>query len=102
MRELRALARDPRARADAGATLAEGPRVIDAALDRDASLLGAYLGYGARHAFGALVSRLEADGIPVVDLKEGVLEKIGKVVAAHKKAMKPGEPQLDKRLPAKK
>jgi TrmH family RNA methyltransferase len=77
VRELRALARDPRARADAAATLVEGPRVIDAALDRDASLLGAYLGYGARPAFGPLVGRLEAAGVSVVDLKEGVLEKIG-------------------------
>src|SRR4051794_32310005 len=77
VRELRALARDPRARADAAATLLEGPRVIEAALDRDASLAGAYLGYGARHAFGPLVGRLEAAGIAVTDLKEGVLEKIG-------------------------
>jgi RNA methyltransferase, TrmH family len=77
VRELRALARDPRSRADAAATLVEGPRVIAAALDRDAPLTDAYLGYGARHAFGPLVGRLEAAGVPVTDLKEGVLEKIG-------------------------
>src|SRR5436190_5346545 len=77
VRELRALARDPRARADAAATLLEGPRVIDAALDRHASITGAYLGYGARHAFGSLVDRLEAAEVRVADLKEGVLEKIG-------------------------
>jgi TrmH family RNA methyltransferase len=51
--------------------------VIGAALDREASLTAAYLGYGARPAFGPLVGRLEAAGIPVTDLKEGVLEKIG-------------------------
>jgi TrmH family RNA methyltransferase len=77
VRELRALARDPRARADASATIVEGPRVIAAALDRHAPLTAAYLGYGARHAFAPLVGRLEAAGIPVTDLKEGVLEKIG-------------------------
>jgi RNA methyltransferase, TrmH family len=77
VRELRALARDPRARANAAATIVEGPRVIDAALERDAPLLGAYLGYGARPAFASLVGRLEAAGIAVTDLKEGVLEKIG-------------------------
>jgi TrmH family RNA methyltransferase len=77
VRELRALARDPRARADAAATIVEGPRVIAAALDRRAPLTAAYLGYGARHAFGPLIGRLEAAGIPVTDLKEGVLEKIG-------------------------
>ena len=77
MRELRTLARDPRARADAAATIVEGPRAIDAALDRHASLLGAYLGYGARRAFASLVGRLEAAGVEVTDLKEGVLEKIG-------------------------
>jgi TrmH family RNA methyltransferase len=74
---LRALARDPRVRADASATIVEGPRVIGAALDRDAPLTAAYLGCGARPAFGPLVGRLEAAGIPVADLKEGVLEKIG-------------------------
>jgi TrmH family RNA methyltransferase len=77
VRELRALARDPRARAEAESTIVEGPRVIAAALDREAPLTAAYLGYGARHAFGPLVGRLEAAGIPVTDLKEGVLEKIG-------------------------
>ena len=51
--------------------------MIAAALDRHAPLTAAYLGYGARHAFGPLVGRLEAAGIPVTDLKEGVLEKIG-------------------------
>lgn len=55
----------------------EGPRVIEAALDRQAHLTEAYLGYGARTAFASLVSRLEAAGVATVDLKEGVLEKIG-------------------------
>src|SRR5262249_54748641 len=49
----------------------------EAALDRHAPLTAAYLGYGARPAFAPLVGRLEAAGIAVTDLKEGVLEKIG-------------------------
>ena len=77
MRELRALARDPRARAEAGETIIEGPRAISAALDRDLPLTAAYLGYGARPAFGPLLDRLAAAGVPVTDLKEGVLEKVG-------------------------
>ena len=55
----------------------EGPRVIEAALDRQTHLTEAYLGYGARTAFASIVARLEAAGVPTVDLKEGVLEKIG-------------------------
>lgn len=77
VRVLRDLARDARARADAEACLLEGPRVIDAALDRDADVLAAYLAFGAARAFPALVARLEGAGIPVHALKEGVLEKVG-------------------------
>jgi RNA methyltransferase, TrmH family len=57
--------------------LLEGPRVIEAALDRQAHLTEAYLGYGARAAFSPLVKRLEAAGVATLDLKEGVLEKVG-------------------------
>ena len=76
-RALRALARDPRARAEAGVCLLEGPRVIDAALERGAELTGAYFGLGARAAFPAVATRLDRAGVPTQDLKEGVLEKIG-------------------------
>ena len=51
--------------------------MIEAALDRQAHLTEAYLGYGAHTAFAPLVHRLEAAGVATVDLKEGVLEKIG-------------------------
>jgi TrmH family RNA methyltransferase len=77
VRALRELARDPRARADAGACLLEGPRVISAALERDAEITVAYLGHGAGRAFPDVTTRLARAGVPVHDLKEGVLERIG-------------------------
>ena len=55
----------------------EGPNVVAGALDRGAPLEAVYLGYGARDAFRALVERVRGRDIPVVDLKEGVLEKVG-------------------------
>jgi TrmH family RNA methyltransferase len=77
VRALRALARDARARADLGACLLEGPRVIAAALDRGAALDAVYCGPGAARAFPAVVARCADAGVPVHDLKEGVLERIG-------------------------
>jgi TrmH family RNA methyltransferase len=74
---LRELARDRRARVDAGACLVEGPRVITAALDRRADVTAVYLGHGAEHAFPDLLARVRAEGVAVHPLKEGVLEKIG-------------------------
>jgi TrmH family RNA methyltransferase len=77
VRALRELARDARARAGAGACLLEGPRVIDAALERDAHLTGAYFGHGSVHAFPEISTRLARAGVPTHTLREGVLEKIG-------------------------
>jgi TrmH family RNA methyltransferase len=50
---------------------------VEAALDRDAELEAVYLGYRAEGAFEPLVARLRARDVPVVGLKEGVLERIG-------------------------
>jgi RNA methyltransferase, TrmH family len=77
VQRLRALARDRHARHTEHAFLLEGPRLLDAALERGAPLEAVYLGYGARPAFGPLVERVVAAGIPVRDLREGVLEKVG-------------------------
>jgi TrmH family RNA methyltransferase len=77
VQRLRALARDRNARRTEHAFLLEGPRLLDAALDRDAPLEAVYLGYGARPAFSTLVHRVTATGVPVQDLREGVLEKVG-------------------------
>jgi TrmH family RNA methyltransferase len=77
VRRLRALLRDRSARDEEHAFVLEGPNVVTGALDRGAPLEAVYLGYGARDAFGPLVERVRDRGIPVVDLKEGVLEKVG-------------------------
>jgi len=51
--------------------------VITAALDRGAALEAVYCGPGAARAFPDVVARCAAVGVPVHDLKEGVLERIG-------------------------
>jgi TrmH family RNA methyltransferase len=55
----------------------EGPRAVDAALDRGARFERVFLGPRAELAFPALVARLHAAGVETVELKEGVLEKVG-------------------------
>jgi RNA methyltransferase, TrmH family len=80
VRRLRALIRDPRARRDEGAFVVEGPKGVGSALDRGAVLESAYVGPGADRAFRPLTSRLRELGIPIDELKEGVLERIGDTV----------------------
>src|SRR5262249_45147516 len=80
VRRLRDLIRDPRARRAEHAFVVEGPRVVEAALDRDAELQSTYIGPGAARAFASLVGRLRALGVPIEELKEGVLERIGDTV----------------------
>jgi TrmH family RNA methyltransferase len=80
VRRLRALIRDPRTRRDEGAFVVEGPRGVGSALDRGAVLESAYVGPGADRAFRPLTSRLRELGIPIDELKEGVLERIGDTV----------------------
>ena len=74
---LRELLRDASARRSGRAFVLEGPRVVSDALDRGVALSGVYLGPGARRSFAPLVARLDAASVPLRDLKEGVLEKIG-------------------------
>ena len=77
VRRLRSLLRDRSARDAERVFVLEGPNVVDGALDRGAELHALYLGYGARPGFQRLLERVEALGVPVVELKEGVLEKVG-------------------------
>lgn len=58
----------------------EGPRVVAGALDRDAGLDTVYLAPGADRAFAPLLARLRASAARIVDLKEGVLERVGSTV----------------------
>jgi RNA methyltransferase, TrmH family len=72
--------RDARARDTEHAFVLEGPRAVEAALDRAAPLEAVYFSTNADVAFGPLTERVEAAGIPVERLKEGVLEKLGSTV----------------------
>jgi TrmH family RNA methyltransferase len=80
VRRLRELIRDPRTRRAEHAFVVEGPRVLEAALDRGAELESAYVGPGADRAFAPLVGRLRDLDVPIEELKEGVLERIGDTV----------------------
>jgi RNA methyltransferase, TrmH family len=72
--------RDARARAAERAFVVEGPRSVDAALDRGAELEAVYFGTNADVAFAPLRARVDAAGIPRASLKEGVLERLGSTV----------------------
>jgi RNA methyltransferase, TrmH family len=77
VKRLRALLRDPRARASEQAFVLEGPRITADALRRRVPIDAVYLGPNARVAFAELVGQVESAGVPTVELKEGVLEKLG-------------------------
>jgi len=77
VKRLRELLRDARTRSAERAFVVEGPRAIDAALDRGARFETVYFGPNAEVAFPALTARVTACGSPVAVLKEGVLEKVG-------------------------
>ncbi|MGZ6976734.1 MAG: TrmH family RNA methyltransferase [Acidimicrobiia bacterium] len=77
VRRLRTLLRDPSARAAEAAFVLEGPRIVADALRRGAVFDAIFLGPNARAAFRELVEVLSAAEVPIFDLKEGVLEKLG-------------------------
>jgi TrmH family RNA methyltransferase len=74
---LRELLRDPRARASERAFVVEGPRAVDAALDRGVRFEAVYFGPQADVAFPALTARAAATGTEIAVLRDGVLEKVG-------------------------
>lgn len=80
VQQLRTLLRDRSARREAGTSVIEGPRVLEGALDRDAAVEVVYLAPTTQRAFAPLVARVEERGIRIVELKEGVLERIGTTV----------------------
>lgn len=77
VKRLRTLLRDPAARAAESAFVLEGPRLVADALRRGAVFDAIFLGPSARSAFRALLEIPRDDDVPVFDLKEGVLEKLG-------------------------
>jgi RNA methyltransferase, TrmH family len=72
--------RDAQARRQQNAFVLEGPRVVAAALDRQARLEVVYLAPTAERAFAPLVGRIRDAGILIEHLKEGVLERISATV----------------------
>jgi RNA methyltransferase, TrmH family len=77
VKRLRTLLRDPSARAAESAFVLEGARIVEDALARDAVFDAIFLGPNARTAFRALLEHPGAADVPVFELKEGVLEKLG-------------------------
>ena len=78
VKRLRTLLRDPAARAAESAFVLEGPRIVEDALRarRDASTRSSSVRTrGPRSA--TCSSSPAVDDVPVFDLKEGVLEKLG-------------------------
>jgi RNA methyltransferase, TrmH family len=80
VRRLRALLRDPAARATERRFVVEGPRAVEGALDRGVPLERLFVGPGAERSFAPLVARARAGGVPVDELKDGVLERVGTTV----------------------
>ncbi|MGH9031249.1 MAG: TrmH family RNA methyltransferase, partial [Acidimicrobiia bacterium] len=80
VRRLRALMREARVRRDEGAFALEGPHVVAAALDHGATLETVYLAPTAEHAFAPLLERVRAAGVRIVELKEGVLDRVSSTV----------------------
>ncbi len=76
-RRLRELLHDPAARRAESAFVLEGPRLVADALDRGVELESVWIGANARRAFADLLARVDASGVDVHELKEGVLEKLG-------------------------
>jgi RNA methyltransferase, TrmH family len=77
IKRLRTLLRDSSARAAESAFVLEGPRIVEDALRRGAVFDAIFLGPNARTAFRDLLELAAVDDVPVFDLKEGVLEKLG-------------------------
>jgi TrmH family RNA methyltransferase len=77
IKRLRTLLRDSSARAAESAFVLEGPRIVADALSRGATFDAIFLGPNARTAFRDLLEVAAVDDVPVFDLKEGVLEKLG-------------------------
>lgn len=77
IKRLRTLLRDSSARAAESAFVLEGPKIVEDALRRNAVFDAIFLGPNARVAFRDLLELAAVDDVPVFDLKEGVLEKLG-------------------------
>jgi TrmH family RNA methyltransferase len=77
IKRLRSLLRDSSARAAESAVVLEGPKIVEDALRRDVVFDAIFLGPNARVAFHDLLDLAAVEDVPLFDLKEGVLEKLG-------------------------
>jgi RNA methyltransferase, TrmH family len=83
VKRLRALLRDRGAREDAREFVCEGPRVIGAALDLDATISEVLVGVDATPAARAMADRAREYFIPVRELAEGVAERVSATTSAQ-------------------
>lgn len=79
LRRLRTLLRDASTRRSEGACVVEGPRVLDAALARDARVECVYVGIDARDDARAAAERARSCGVAVREVASGVIGRISDV-----------------------
>jgi TrmH family RNA methyltransferase len=79
VRRLRTWLRDAAARRDAGVVVLEGPRLLDAALARGASVRSVYVGVDARAEARSAVEAAVARGIAYEELASGVAGRVADV-----------------------
>ena len=83
VRGLRALLRDRSARDAAQRFVLEGPRQLDAAIDRGIDGLECFVGPEGEKRCGAVLARARSAGVPVRALGEGVTDRIGDTVTSQ-------------------
>lgn len=79
VKQLRKLLRDRTTRDTANVVVIDGPRAVDGAFDRNATVLRVYLGADANEAAVAVARRCEASGVPLEHLEAGVADRISDV-----------------------
>jgi TrmH family RNA methyltransferase len=77
VQRLRRLLRQPKWRAEEGAFVIEGPKLLGAALDADTTVESVYAAPGARHD---VLQRVHDLGIPLFNLAAGVTERVADTV----------------------
>ena len=82
VKQLRKLLRDRSARDEANVVVIDGPRAVDGALDRNATVHRLYLGVDANAGAVAVADRARADGVIVQRLEAGIADRVGDVRTA--------------------
>lgn len=79
VKQLRKLLRDRKTRDSANVVVIDGPRAVDGAFDRNATLLRVYVGADANEASLTVARRCESAGIPLEQLEAGVADRVSDV-----------------------